>query len=229
MINNDLDITALKKAFALKRRLQIQNFLQDSSAEQINICLQHQVPWVSAERGFPDTPIDPSTVHDAHASALLEAQLRAKNAFHFYYERYLIIDAIKAQRDPGLLIHRVLEFFNSPEFLDFIRYFANDPTLNMVSAQATRYRPGQFLRLHNDKHDDEGRKFAYVLNLSKAWQADWGGLLHFIDEEQEMLDSFVPHWNSLSLFAVPVNHYVSMVMPWAETDRYAITGWWHSK
>lgn len=228
MINNDLDIPKLRLEFSNNKRIQIPDFLQASSAEQIYRCLQNQVPWVCAEKGFTDRPLDNEPDETSYES-YRAAQLRAARVFHFCYDRYLIIDAMKAERAPGLLIHHVLEFFNSKEFLDFIRYFTNDPSLNMVSAQATRYRPGQFLRIHNDKHDGEGRKFAYVVNLSKSWVADWGGLLHFTDEKHDSIDAFVPLWNSLSLFAVPANHFVSTVMPWAEEHRYAITGWWHSK
>jgi len=32
-------------------------------------------------------------------------------------------------------------------------------------------------------------------------------------------------WNTLSLFAVPAGHAVSLVAPWAAQDRLAVTGW----
>lgn len=56
-------------------------------------------------------------------------------------------------------------------------------------------------------------------------QADWGGLLQFIDVDGQVLDTFLPRWNTLSLFAVPAGHAVSLVAPWARQDRLAITGW----
>ena len=40
-----------------------------------------------------------------------------------------------------------------------------------------------------------------------------------------MVDTFVPLWNSLSLFRVPQPHVVSLVEPWAGSPRYSITGW----
>lgn len=64
-----------------------------------------------------------------------------------------------------------------------------------------------------------------MLNLSCAWNADWGGLLQFIDDDGRVLDSFLPRWNTLSLFAVPAGHAVSRVAPWAGQERLAITGW----
>ena len=35
----------------------------------------------------------------------------------------------------------------------------------------------------------------------------------------------LPRWNTLSIFAVPAGHAVSLVAPWTAQDRLAITGW----
>jgi Rps23 Pro-64 3,4-dihydroxylase Tpa1-like proline 4-hydroxylase len=67
--------------------------------------------------------------------------------------------------------------------------------------------------------------FAYVINLSRDWQADWGGLLQFIDESGAVSETFMPRWNTLSLFRVPQGHAVSLVAPWARAPRLALTGW----
>jgi hypothetical protein len=34
---------------------------------------------------------------------------------------------------------------------------------------------------HDDSHAGEGRRYAYVINLSQRWKPEWGGLLQFID------------------------------------------------
>lgn len=137
----------------------------------------------------------------------------------------MMVTAYKEGRDPGLLLHRVLELFNSPDYLGFVQALTGDARIRRVNAQATRYRPGHFLRWHTDEDHDEGRLYAYVLNLSRQWQADWGGLLQFIDADGQVMGTFLPRWNTLSLFAVPAGHAVSLVAPWAREDRLAITGW----
>ncbi|MGH8398608.1 MAG: 2OG-Fe(II) oxygenase family protein, partial [Gammaproteobacteria bacterium] len=68
-----------------------------------------------------------------------------------------------------------------------------------------------------------------VLNLTKDWQADWGGLLQFLGEDGKVVDTFFPSFNSLMLFQVPMWHHVSYVTPFAGHGRYAITGWGMSK
>ena len=226
MINNDLDLAPWRRELLARGRVQVRDFLQADAAAQLHACLRDEVPWIVGERNQPDRP---APAFGAPDPALQEAYARAADGFHFAYDRYLMVEARKEGRDPGLVLHSVLEFFNGPQFLEFIRWFGNDPSINMVGAQATRYRPGEFLRQHDDRHEDEGRRYAYVLNLSREWEADWGGLLQFVDARGTVIDTFVPRFNSLSLFKVPAGHVVTLVAPWAQQPRLAITGWWHAK
>ena len=224
MINNELDFEPYRVALARDGRVQIRDFLQPAAAERLADCLRREVPWVTAERGLPDSPTwTPEVARERWPAAYR----RAAAGFHYVYDRYLMVNAMRDGRDPHLVLHAVLEFFNGPDYLGFIREFTGDRELAMVGAQATRYLPGQFLRVHDDKHEEEGRRYAYVLNLSRRWEADWGGLLNFLTEDGTPDGAFVPHWNSLSLFKVPLRHHVGLVAPWALEPRLAITGWWH--
>jgi Rps23 Pro-64 3,4-dihydroxylase Tpa1-like proline 4-hydroxylase len=72
---------------------------------------------------------------------------------------------------------------------------------------------------------NENRRFAYVINLTRSWRPDWGGLLHFCDEDCNVSETYYPHFNSMSLFAVPQDHFVSFVPPYAQGERLAVTGW----
>jgi Rps23 Pro-64 3,4-dihydroxylase Tpa1-like proline 4-hydroxylase len=206
--------------------VQIPAFLQAGMAEDVHQCLATQVPWSTAVNGDPDRPLEPGS--DQEREVLASAQARARDGYQFCYDRYLMAKAMKAGADTGHLLHAMMMFMNDAQFLCFARYLSGDPQLRLVSAQATRYRPGQFLRHHTDRKEDDGRRFAYVINLSRDWQADWGGLLHFTGDDGRIVDTFIPHWNSLSLFKVPTGHFVSQVAPWALNDRLAITGWWHA-
>lgn len=225
MISNELDLGAIRRVLQQAGRVQIADFLQPDAAARLERCLRDDVPWSTAERGLEDSPPWSGAERDARFAAAYE---RARD-FHFVYDRYLMVEAMREGRDPGLLLHVVLEFFNSPPFLDYIRALTGDRTLAMVGAQATRYLPGQFLRLHDDGHSAEARRYAYVLNLSRDWQADWGGLLHFVNADGRVVDTFVPRFNSLSVFRVPASHFVGLVAPWAAQPRLAITGWWHAR
>ena len=230
MINNDLLLEPWRARLRAHGRVQIPGFLQEPSALRLHQCLSEEVPWETAQRsdavladGQDRSPPPGSAADEV---ALAATCLRAREGFEFYFDRYRMIDARRDGTDPQLVLHAVVDFLNSPQFLDFARQLTGDPAIRMVSAIGVRYRAGHFLRAHNDLANDENRAFAYVINLSRQWSPDWGGLLHFLDPEQRrVVDTFTPLWNSLSLFRVPQPHVVSLVAPWAGSARYSITGW----
>lgn len=230
MINNDLLLEPWRARLRAHGRVQIPGFLQEPSALRLHQCLREEVPWETAQRsdavladGQDRSPPPGSAADEV---ALAATCLRAREGFEFYFDRYRMIDARRDGTDPQLVLHAVVDFLNSPQFLGFARQLTGDPAIRMVSAIGVRYRAGHFLRAHNDLANDENRAFAYVINLSRQWSPDWGGLLHFLDPEQRrVVDTFTPLWNSLSLFRVPQPHVVSLVAPWAGSARYSITGW----
>ena len=231
MISNDLNLDTYRRQFAQRTRVQIRDFLQPDAAAKLRDCLQHEVPWTLAERSSGTSRTIPAAQYAAmtpaeRQSLLQEAYAAARGQFQFAYDSYMMVKAAQEGRDPGLLLHVVLQFLNSPEFLEFARWFSGEPRIHAVNGQATRYRPGHFLNRHDDEDVQEGRVCAYVINLTPRWDPDWGGLLQFHGPDGGITESFVPRWNSLSLLRVPQPHSVSLVAPWAGEDRLAITGWW---
>ena len=231
MINNLLDPAPWRAKLLRDGRVQVADYLQESAAERLHLCLSEQVEWTLALRDAEG----PRTLAASDYAALsppqrtaLFAEIAASasgNQYRFAYDSYMMVRAYLEQRDDGLLLHKVLEFFNSPDYIAWMQALTGDTRIRRVNAQATRYRPGQFLRYHTDADSTEGRLYAYVINLGREWEADWGGLLQFIDESGAISETYLPRWNSLSLFRVPAGHAGSMVMPWAGADRLAITGW----
>ncbi|MFD0739765.1 2OG-Fe(II) oxygenase [Lysobacter koreensis] len=237
MINDALDLPHWRARLQRDGRAQIDNYLQPDAAQRLRACLEREVPWTLALRDAEGARtldhVSYAAMDDAARRALYAQvagsageQGRDDDGFRFAYDSYMMVRAYQEGRDPGLLLHRVLELFNSPDYIAFARALTGDARIRRTDAQATRYRRGQFLRYHTDAESNEGRLYAYVLNLSRGWQADWGGQLQFIGDDGAVLESYLPRWNALSLFAVPAGHAVSLVAPWAADDRLAITGWW---
>lgn len=230
MINNELDFDGYRIDLAKETRVQIPDFLQLPAAERLRSCLQNEVRWTLAERsdGVSKTVSADDYAamdEDARRQQLQRAYQRANTQFQFVYESYMMVKAAAEGRDPTLMLHAILNFLNSEEFIAFARWLVNDQRITHANAQATRYRSGHFLTRHQDKDPKEDRAYAYVINLSKHWLPDWGGLLQFENERGDVIKTFVPHWNSLSLFKVPQSHSVTLVAPYATEDRLAITGW----
>ena len=66
---------------------------------------------------------------------------------------------------------------------------------------------------------------AYVFNLTKDWNPNWGGYLNFYDDDGNIEFGLRPSFNVLNMFAVPKQHSVSMLTPFTGAFRYSITGW----
>jgi len=91
------------------------------------------------------------------------------------------------------------------------------------------YDQGDFLNVHTDKQ----RGVAFVLNLTKDWKPEYGGLLNLIPESNrnEMVSVF-PKFNSLVMFSLGdegVPHFVSEVSQRAPHSRIAISGWFNER
>lgn len=129
----------------------------------------------------------------------------------------------------GTLDHPVLEaaaaLIASDAFVALGRAITGDDAIRFADCQLTRYRPGHFLTAHDDKAEGKDRSAAFVLNLTEAWCADFGGVLQLLDEHGDVRAGLTPRFNRLAVFRVPQAHAVSVVAPYAPGPRLAITGW----
>ena len=231
MLNPSLDAAGLAEEFQRERRILIKDALLAEGAERLHHCLEHEVPWGVA---YVDATGQPQIIRSDKVSRYTRDDWAALNRtvqstdpdkFQFFYNSYMMLAAYREKRDPGLILHNVVEFLNSDIFLGLVKSVTGATDVVRADAQATRYIPGSFLRKHNDLNSEGTRRVAYVLNLTKDWQADWGGLLQFLDDTGRVEETYFPLFNSLTLFEVPMWHNVSYVAPAAPRGRYAITGW----
>ncbi|HSC46617.1 MAG TPA: 2OG-Fe(II) oxygenase family protein [Gammaproteobacteria bacterium] len=231
MLNPLLDAATLAGQFQLKKRIQIRDALLLPVAERLHQCLEDEVPWgvayvdrtgksqiIASDKVLRFTREDWSALNQ-------QVQDTPADEFQFFYNSYMMLAAYREKRDPGLALNTVVEFLNSDMFLGFVRQVTGVQDVVRADAQATRYIPGSFLRKHNDINQENTRRVAYVINLTKGWHADWGGVLQFLDEAGCIEESYFPLFNTLTLFMVPMWHNVSYVVPSAAQGRYAITGW----
>ena len=231
MLNPDLDLPALAAGFARTGRLQVRDILRPDAAGRVHDSLAREVPWSFTYRlGGANVLKDPAALAAMGreekvrmGQAILDA---AQREFAFGFMTFPLVRHFRAGEHRSLFVMRLLEALASPEFIGFARAVTGDAKIARVDAQATRYTAGHFLTLHDDAdYEGEERRCAYVLNFSRGWRAEWGGLLQFLDEDGSVADSFVPHFNSLSLFRVPARHIVSYVAPYATQPRLSVTGW----
>ncbi len=236
-LNPALDRATLAARFAADRRVQIRDVLTDASARALHRVIAEATPWGIAYGVGSDKPVGLTAARFAALSAEQRAGIRAAidtamrgRDYGFSYARYPILDACLEGWDPGGPHDILLEHINDAPFLDLVRQVTGIPELRKADAQATLFAPGQFLAEHSDSHVGEGWRIAYVLSLCAIdWRPDWGGYLHFLDAEGDVIAGYRPRFNALSLFAVPCAHAVSYVPPFAPVGRYSITGWFRDR
>ncbi|HEX5314130.1 MAG TPA: 2OG-Fe(II) oxygenase family protein [Gammaproteobacteria bacterium] len=238
MLNPDLDVAARAAEFAHRRRVLVPQAFTAETAERLARCLREEVPWGLATRSGGESrwlrteELRTLRANPAEWRKLLEeVHNEARSGYQFFYNSYQMIAAYKERLDPQLYLHRFLEFLNSPPMIEFARRVTGMADIAKADAQATRYLPGHFLRRHDDVYREgerDSRRAAYVINLTRGWQADWGGLLQFLDAAQNVEETWTPDYNVLAIFAVPTWHCVSCVAPFATEPRLAITGWFRT-
>jgi hypothetical protein len=225
-----LDPRAIGTVFARHGRVHIPGIFPKDVAERIQRALVEETPWsrvVSGTNrhydlgpgGWEAIPADKR--HEIEQAVLV----MGRAGFAYFYENFPIADLHAAGKHLDSYLMRVYEFLNSAEFLAFGRIVAGAPQIALVDAQATCYRPGDFLTQHDDLVPEKKRRAAYVFNFTRPWHADWGGQLQFLDADGHLAEGYTPAFNALNLLKVPQPHSVSYVTPLATGARYSITGW----
>lgn len=147
----------------------------------------------------------------------------------YIFDTVRITPEIQAGRDVAEPLRAVHEFVNGRPFLDFITQLTGDDRVAFADVMATRYLRGHFATAHADELPTQRRLYAYVLNLTPEWRADWGGVLTFLDNDGHVAEGYVPKFNALNVFSVPQTHAVSVVSRLARAPRLSITGWIHAR
>lgn len=215
------------RVFAASGRLHVPDALDQASALALHAALSQTPDFAlvvnAGDEVYDVRPGDRGPEVDMRLAEL--AASGGRGGFQFIFESIRLSEAGEPYGGEPAVLGDLTRFLNGEAFLAFARNVTGDSTIAYCDAQATRYRPGHFLTAHDDKVEAKKRRAAFVLNLTPAWKADWGGLLNFIDADGHIAEGYTPAWNALNLFRVPQLHHVSYVNPLAGADRLSITGW----
>lgn len=232
-INPNLDLPNLSARFAENRRLQIPDFLERSSAEALRDELSASDQWRhvinSGDKIFETDRRALDAMGEAERTQLHDAiTASATRGFQFRYDAIRVPDRQEERALIPTHLSRFAQLMSAPMTLARIGTITGVGGIDFADAQATSYRPGDFLTRHDDAVAGKHRMLAYVLGLTEGWQAEWGGLLIFTDARGDVIDTIVPRFNALSLFTVPQPHSVTYVAPFAVGPRISVTGWLRS-
>ena len=231
VLNPALDRDSIAREFARDRRVHIPSILTEESAARVHRCLSQETDYSLVRQTGADKAQAwrvANLTPQKEAEVMNAAYASARNGFHYLYDGHVLSREGEAYPQPSHCLAAVTRFLNSTPLLDFARRVTGHGTIAFADAQATRYRPGHFLNGHDDSNEPR-RIAAYVLNMTPDWRPDWGGALLFSDRPGHVAEGYLPAFNALNLFAVPQDHMVGFVSPFAGAHRYSITGWFRSR
>lgn len=151
--------------------------------------------------------------------AVLKEQFHEQNTDLFQFQQ---TNDCKNAAQPAL--QEFHKFFSSKECIEFIAKITGIP-VSSIDMSAFIYDDTDYLLPHDDRL--EGRKIAYVVNLAKEFTEEDGGALQLF-ENNKVVKSIVPAFNSLVLFEVSPRslHQVQEVL--SNKNRVTLAGWFHA-
>ena len=225
-LNPHLNSRALAEAFRLHGRIHIGDILIRSCADRLHHCLRYETRYnLCTNIGGTVRSLEDLTAEERHACTVAAWRETGIREFRFAYEEHRI--SLNGEPYPDLRHHlaAAFAFLNGGEFLAFAREITGIARIDFADAQATVYRNGHFLTAHGDDVPGSNRVAAYVLGFTPVWRPEWGGLLEFPGTSGTIESAYLPGFNTLKLFRVPMSHYVSVVAPYAQAPRHSVTGW----
>lgn len=231
VLNPELDRQSLRRTFAERGRVQISPFLACDGAERLREHLRVRDDWRIAIRPEGKKVVEiESATWDRMNPSQREALKRLSGpteltGFRYLFEQIKLAEDASGPIDPQSLPGCFVSFLCSEQVLELLRAVTGIEDIAFADARGTCYAPGHYLTMHHDELEGAYRRAAYVFNLTPGWRAEWGGLLMFHDDRDDVTEGLVPRMNVLNIFAVPQHHSVSEVTAFAPRPRYSITGW----
>jgi SM-20-related protein len=228
------DWAGYARVFAQSRRIHIPDLMVRADAEAAYRALAEATAWntvINAGAKVIDLSDDIKASLTAQQAEALDRSVvvSAAQGYQFKFDNMRLSERGEPHAEKGHPLAPAVDFLNSPRFLAAMRRLTGRPDIAFADAQATRYAPGQFLHVHDDLDAGKKRIAAYVLNLTPEWSPEWGGILHFMDEDGHVAEGYVPRFNALNVFEVGIRHFVSYVAPYARFPRLSVTGWLRGK
>jgi hypothetical protein len=99
---------------------------------------------------------------------------------------------------------------------------------NMIPGEIflSNYGKDDFLSTH---HDINKGDISVTFSLTYDWDPTYGGILHFVDDDNNIYNSIIPKLGSVNIFKLNqkkgLNHFVSTIN--VNKNRYTLTAWYN--
>jgi len=235
IVNNKLDLNELQKTFKEKGYVVIDNFLKEDVAEKLYQFFAYDMPpeWWSVAT-YPakgQSGVEYNRNLNENEDSIQSARGYAETAFSENLFSYAFHRTLSDHFDDCTCPEcQLRSSIDSEEMYDIISKITDLKIISSNELFAACYVPGDFLSPHQDSPNGI---IGFVLQLTKNWRPEYGGLLYFLNDEGNVVENVeVPKFNSLTMFLLPEDkgklHYVSHVNPGTNEVRLSFTGWFRN-
>jgi Rps23 Pro-64 3,4-dihydroxylase Tpa1-like proline 4-hydroxylase len=227
LINKELNIDSIRSNFNNKRRVVISNIFEQHFASLFNKTIR-KIPLMSWNIvcGVNNTKYE-NKITGENKKSNADNAAKARRTFGEDKFAYVFYRTMCDKKVHFLPEKTMRDLLMSPYFVDLIYKMTGIHVTQLNQMFLSRYKSGHFLAPHSDVNNG---KIAFVINFSAGWKPQYGGVLHFLSEDRrDIIDSYVPKFNSMMIFEVPekgIPHFVSHIAPNVRHTRYALTGWY---
>lgn len=143
----------------------------------------------------------------------------------YQFERTVDFKNIKDKK-----LEEIRNFFLNPSFIQLMENtFEVRLARQKIDLHSLKLLDTHYLLCHDDQV--EGRKIAFILNLSKEWKEKDGGILELFEskggEPTDVGERIIPKFNQFNAFLVSQKsfHQISEVI--GKKERVSISGWYY--
>lgn len=232
IVNPKIDVEFYKNEFEKNKVVVIKDFLTEETAEKIYKWFSEEMPseWWDVSTYPQKSGKGPSFVRNleenypeikANYEFSLQAFSEGKFAYNFYRTKE------NHYEDCTCVECGIRKWLVKDECLNLLSTVTQNKYTDSDEVFAACYAVGDYLSPHVDSPNGT---LGFVYQLTKNWLPEYGGLLHFMDDERENVERIeVPTFNTLTLFYLPEDkgkwHFVSPVSPGTPELRFSYTGW----
>lgn len=229
-INPALKKKDLASQFQAKSRLQVENFLDPKDAEKVfemvNSCRHFKFKY---NEGDKEVFVKPMELKGMTERRLREFGNRIfntaqKGQFQYTYYSCPLSRETLSENQKLKPFGEVLDFLDGKDMQNFLKTVTGEKVTG-ANAEVQWFKTDSFQTTGDGLHRREKRVLGYALEMTKDWNEDAGGVRFFKSKNGEVEDFYIPKFNSLTLFKVPMKNSISYITGYATGLKLSISGW----
>lgn len=196
----------------------IKNFFPDF---EINLSLINSIEedkWsfiIKNRRGVNDFYLSDTNIDSINYEKTIASEDRDNGDFSFSFKRICF-------NDMKVILFDLISVVNDIKFKNFLSELTGSKISMISNIYLSKFDKDDFLTTHCDSDDGIG----IVINLTKEWNSNYGGLTMILDQDKKtILDTFIPTYLNILIFDTKrrkIPHFVSTITSNTKYGRIAL-------